>query len=214
MPVPRRHGCGEDNHHKHAATQGMGCMATFCIPPTRSPSILQVEVGSGDRVLPLASFRGTTRPVLLAGSRAYIQKAQAAAEPYREARAMSIPPMHNVHDASGYASTWLTVELARGNPSPPELCSRQALRERGVSLVPLPSAAAEADDPTERLRALKREFQCVCLACRAPCHCSLLLLSSTLLQHCVLQHNCSPGVLSPTAPAICRTINSLWLEQG
>lgn len=27
-------------------------------------------------------------------------------------------------------------------------------------MVPLPSAAAEEDDPTERLRALKREFQC------------------------------------------------------
>lgn len=27
--------------------------------------------------------------------------------------------------------------------------------------MPLPSAAAEMDDPTERLRALKREFQCV-----------------------------------------------------
>lgn len=46
----------------------------------------QVEVGGGDRVLPLASFRGTTRPVLLAGSKAYLQKAQAAAEPYRQAR--------------------------------------------------------------------------------------------------------------------------------
>ena len=33
----------------------------------------QVSV-SGDRVLPLASFRGTTRPVLLAGSRSWLQR--------------------------------------------------------------------------------------------------------------------------------------------
>ncbi len=80
----------------------------------------QVSVSGGHRVLPLASFRGSTRPVLLAGSRAWLQKALASAEPYRS-----------------------------------------ELRDRGVSLVPLPSAAAEADDPTEKLRALKREFQCV-----------------------------------------------------
>ena len=43
----------------------------------------QVAVSGGDRVLPLASFRGTTRPVLLAGSRAWLAKVQAAAEPYR-----------------------------------------------------------------------------------------------------------------------------------
>lgn len=43
---------------------------------------LQVAVGK-DRVLPIASFRGGTRPVLLAGSRAWLTKAMEAAEPYR-----------------------------------------------------------------------------------------------------------------------------------
>lgn len=57
------------------------------------PLCAQVEVGSGDRVLPLASFRGTTRPVLLAGSKAYLQKAQAAAEPYRQARTSTAAAM-------------------------------------------------------------------------------------------------------------------------
>lgn len=44
--------------------------------------VVQVAVGR-DRQLPLASFRETTRPVLLAGSRTWLKKALAAAEPYR-----------------------------------------------------------------------------------------------------------------------------------
>lgn len=76
---------------------------------------LQVAVGK-DRVLPIASFRGRTRPVLLAGSQAWLKKAVDAAEPYRE-----------------------------------------ELQLRGVSIVKLPLAAA--DDPADRLKALKREFK-------------------------------------------------------
>jgi hypothetical protein len=66
------------------------------------PLYAQVEVGSGARVLPLASFRGTTRPVLLAGSKAYLQKAQAAAEPYRQARTptAAVVCMRTVHAKS------------------------------------------------------------------------------------------------------------------
>ena len=49
---------------------------------------------------------------------------------------------------------------------------REQLRERGVSLLPLNSRAAEAEDPSERLRALKREFRCGCvLACADTCLC-------------------------------------------
>mmetsp|Transcript_11959 Transcript_11959/g.35812 ORF Transcript_11959/g.35812 Transcript_11959/m.35812 type:complete len:375 (-) Transcript_11959:4171-5295(-) len=85
----------------------------------REESLARLLVAVGrDRQLPLASFRETTRPVLLAGSRTWLKKALAAAEPYRE-----------------------------------------ELRERGVSVVPLPSAIAKLeDDPAERLRALKQEF--------------------------------------------------------
>lgn len=36
-----------------------------------------------ERLLSLAAFRGALRPVLIAGSRSYLQKAQAAAEPFK-----------------------------------------------------------------------------------------------------------------------------------
>ena len=44
---------------------------------------LQIEV-SPNRVLSLAALRGTTRPVLIAGSRNQLQKALRAAEPFKE----------------------------------------------------------------------------------------------------------------------------------
>lgn len=75
---------------------------------------LQVSLGGGERVIPLAAFRGTTRPVILAGSRGQLSRALAGAEPYRE-----------------------------------------ALRERGVSIIPIQLSAEDAD---ERLRKLKAEF--------------------------------------------------------
>lgn len=66
--------------------------------------------------MPLASFRGTVRPVLLAGTKGQIQKAVKAAEPFKE-----------------------------------------ALRERGVSVVALPTTD---DDFNDKLQALKQEFRC------------------------------------------------------
>lgn len=44
---------------------------------------LQIEV-SPNRVLSLAALRGTTRPVLIAGSKNQLQKALRAAEPFKE----------------------------------------------------------------------------------------------------------------------------------
>ena len=84
-------------------------------PAARPPPLpaCQVSLG-GDRVLPLAAFRGTTRPVILAGSRGQLSRALAGAEPYRE-----------------------------------------ALRERGVSVVPI---QLSSEDAGERLRQLKAEF--------------------------------------------------------
>lgn len=90
--------------------------------------LLQVDLGE-DRVLPLLKFRGQVRPVILAGSRAFLEGSLKEAE-------------------KQYA----------------------ALRERGVSLVPIvfepgsPEGAAGGGaslremDPEERIRALKREF--------------------------------------------------------
>lgn len=77
------------------------------------PAPNQVSLSS-DRVIPLAAFRGTTRPIILAGSRGQLNRALAGAEPFRE-----------------------------------------ALRERGVSIVPIQLSAEDAD---EKLRKLKAEF--------------------------------------------------------
>lgn len=74
---------------------------------------LQVSLG-GERVLPLAAFRGTTRPVIIAGTRTQLSRALAGAEPFQE-----------------------------------------ALRERGVSVVPVQLAG---EDAGEKLRQLKAEF--------------------------------------------------------
>ncbi|KAL4422500.1 hypothetical protein ABPG75_008697 [Micractinium tetrahymenae] len=75
---------------------------------------LQVSLGIGERVIPLAAFRGTTRPVIIAGTRSQISRALAGAEPFRE-----------------------------------------ALRERGVSVVPI---ELSAEDAGEKLRQLRAEF--------------------------------------------------------
>lgn len=45
------------------------------------PVTVQIKLGS-DKVVPIAKFRGTTRPVLIIGSRGHIQKALKAAEPH------------------------------------------------------------------------------------------------------------------------------------
>lgn len=84
-------------------------------PPSRPPQpSAQVSLGSGERVIPLAAFRGSTRPVIIAGSRSQISRALAGAEPFRE-----------------------------------------ALRERGVSVIPI---EVSAEDAGEKLRQLKAEF--------------------------------------------------------
>ena len=62
---------------------------SLCMPQMRPRcsckhcAALQIEV-SPNRVLSLAALRGTTRPVLIAGSRNQLQKALRAAEPFRE----------------------------------------------------------------------------------------------------------------------------------
>ncbi len=42
-----------------------------------------MQVNVGDRVLPVAAFRGTTRPVLIVGTKGHIQRAIRAAEPFK-----------------------------------------------------------------------------------------------------------------------------------
>ena len=82
--------------------------------------LAQVQLGP-ERVVPLAAFRGAARPVVLAGSQGYINRALKAAELFRT-----------------------------------------ELRARGVSVVPL---ALTANDPGEKLAALKREFGCAVHRC-------------------------------------------------
>ena len=43
--------------------------------------LAQLDVGNG-RVLPLIKFRGQVRPVLLAGTKSFVEKAIKEAEPY------------------------------------------------------------------------------------------------------------------------------------
>jgi hypothetical protein len=57
--------------------------------------LLQVQL-EGDRVVPLASFRGSVRPVLLAGSQGFISRALKASELFRtelQLRGISIVPV-------------------------------------------------------------------------------------------------------------------------
>ena len=42
-----------------------------------------LQVSIGDRVLPIAAFRGSTRPVLIVGSKGHISRAMRAAEPFK-----------------------------------------------------------------------------------------------------------------------------------
>ena len=81
-------------------------------------------------MLPLAYLRGRIRPVIVAGTSAFVSKAMTEAEPYKK-----------------------------------------ALRDRGVSLLPLRLQAA---DPSSSLASLKSEFKCArALALLVWCQASL-----------------------------------------
>ena len=76
-------------------------IVTICREPVRCVlhhlllSLQQVEL-SDDRVVPLASFRGSVRPVLLAGSQGYLNRALKASELFRtelRARGISVIPI-------------------------------------------------------------------------------------------------------------------------
>ena len=43
--------------------------------------LLQIKIGS-EKIVPVAKFRGSTRPVLIAGSKGQIQKTLQGAKPY------------------------------------------------------------------------------------------------------------------------------------
>lgn len=62
---------------------------------TLSAVALQVQL-EGDRVVPLASFRGAVRPVLLAGSQGFISRALKESELFRtelRERGISVIPL-------------------------------------------------------------------------------------------------------------------------
>ena len=82
----------------------LSMIALSCVQSERYDISRQVATAS-DRVLTLAAFRGSTRPVLLVGGRGYLQKAEAAAAPYRDAlrqRAVSLVllPLEDADDPS------------------------------------------------------------------------------------------------------------------
>lgn len=75
---------------------------------------LQVSLGS-DRVIPLAAFRGTTRPVIIAGSRSQISRTLAGAEPYQDQlreRGVSVIPIELSAEDTGAKLRQLKAEFA------------------------------------------------------------------------------------------------------
>lgn len=59
------------------------------------PCLVQINLG-GDRVLPLAYLRGRIRPVIVAGTPAFVSKALSEAEPYKRSlrdRGVSVVPL-------------------------------------------------------------------------------------------------------------------------
>lgn len=75
---------------------------------------LQVTLSPG-RTVPLAAFRGTTRPVILTGSKGQISKALASAEPFKQelrARGISLVPVILSDEDPGEKLRRLKAELA------------------------------------------------------------------------------------------------------
>lgn len=75
---------------------------------------LQVKLGPG-RTVPLAAFRGTTRPIILTGSKGQINKALASAEPFRQElrlRGVSLVPVVFSEEDPGEKLRRLKAELA------------------------------------------------------------------------------------------------------
>jgi hypothetical protein len=68
-------------------------------------AVLKVRVGS-DRVVPVAKFRGSTRPVLIAGSKGQISRTLQAAKPFiseLRLRGVSVIPLQA--DAADFTQT-------------------------------------------------------------------------------------------------------------
>jgi tetratricopeptide (TPR) repeat protein len=80
---------------------------------------LQVNLGPG-RTVPLAAFRGSTRPIILTGSKGQINKALASAEPFRQElrlRGVSLVPVVFSEEDPGEKLRRLKAELAAENIS-------------------------------------------------------------------------------------------------
>jgi tetratricopeptide (TPR) repeat protein len=75
---------------------------------------LQVNLGPG-RTVPLAAFRGSTRPIILTGSKGQINKALASAEPFRQElrlRGVSLVPVVFSEEDPGEKLRKLKAEIA------------------------------------------------------------------------------------------------------
>lgn len=111
---------------------------------------LQVNLGPG-RTVPLAAFRGSTRPIILTGSKGQINKALASAEPFRQdlrLRGISLVPVVFSEEDPGEKLRRLKVELAAenlvGGISDSSLSSASSSQPQGFASTNTSTAASTA----------------------------------------------------------------------
>ncbi|KAK9867288.1 hypothetical protein WJX84_000351 [Apatococcus fuscideae] len=86
----------------------------------REEAFARLQVNVGDRVLPVAAFRGTTRPVLIVGTKGHIQRAIRAAEPFKyelRQRGVSLITLQTDELDSNSKLDALKKEFGRSKPS-------------------------------------------------------------------------------------------------
>lgn len=82
---------------------------------------LQVSLQGGSRVVPLAAFRGNTRPVIVAGSKGQVSRALSSAEPFKQelrARGVSLIPVVLSDDDYNDKLRRLKAELSTNDKNP------------------------------------------------------------------------------------------------
>ena len=111
----------------------------------------KIDLG-GSRVLPLLKFRGQLRPVIIAGSKVFVDRAVRAADPYMlQLRQRGVSGEHvelNWH--SGICRVVAANELSAVPPSVVPLILNDS---------PEASGRQPDLDPDAKILALKREFQ-------------------------------------------------------
>lgn len=64
-------------------TRAAACLRDCALVVTDAVPQIALE-GASQRVVPLGRFRGAVRPIILAGSKAYLAKCMAAVKPYQQ----------------------------------------------------------------------------------------------------------------------------------